>query len=396
MYMRVSHFLVILSSCIPLTLASQSGTSAPYQISGGFNYLSNSFNGVPGYRHALSGWDAAVAFPAWRSLRFKIDVSGLNGTNNGAPQHVVFILAGGQYERFVHREGFYVQALLGDGRLNQNWGPGGHPGMTASFSTVIGGGLDTPLTRHFALRVEGDFQYANFALIQSTSYQAPYEIPGLPNYYGRFSSGIVWTPRVNGIGADPVRSYGSFNQSPESELTFEDLNSVGHYHVFATGRWSYLHVAGLEYDRHSWGKFIGAQMDYVAEFLPVVILRDPADADVWGSPQSTAHKTVPGLGISPVGLRILWRDGKEWEPYFTVKGGLIGFTQKVLSPFASYQDFTLQENIGLQFRLNRQWDLRAGLGDFHFSNAFAEPSNPGIDEMTYGAALSYRLGKRGK
>jgi Lipid A 3-O-deacylase (PagL) len=396
MYMRVSHFLIILSSCIPLTLASQSGTSAPYQISGGFNYFSNSFNGVPGYRHALSGWDAAVAFPAWRSLRFKIDVSGLNGTNNGAPQHVIFILAGGQYERFVHREGFYVQALLGDGRLNQNWGPGGSPGMTASFSTVIGGGLDTRLTRHFALRVEGDFQYANFALIQSTSYQAPYEIPGLPNYYGRFSSGIVWTPRVNGIGADPVRSYGSFDQSPESELTFEDLNSVGHYHVFATGRWSYLHVAGIEYDRHSWGKFIGAQMDYVAEILPVVILRDPADADVWGSPQATAHKTVPGLGISPVGLRMLWRDGKEWEPYFTVKGGLIGFTQKVLSPFASYQDFTLQENIGLQFRLTRQWDLRAGVGDFHFSNAFAEPSNPGIDEMTYGAALSYRLSKRGK
>lgn len=393
MYMRASRCLIILLLFFPFPLAGQSGISAPYQISGGFNYFSNSFNGVPGYRHALSGWNTAVAFPAWRSLRFKIDVSGLNGTNNGAPQHIVFIMAGGQYERFLRREGFYVQALLGDGRLNQNWGPGAHPGMTASFSTLLGGGLDTPLNRHFAFRVEGDFQYANFALIQSTTYQYPYEIPGLPNYFGRFSAGVVWMPRVNRIVGGLSRDYGSLGHSPESELVFEDLNSFGHYHALATGRWSYLHVAGIEYDRHSWGKFIGAQMDYVAEILPVVILIDPAKADIWGGPLSTAHRTVPGLGISPVGLRMLWRDGKIWKPFFTIKGGLIAFTQKALSPLASYQDFTLQENIGLQFRLNRRWDLRTALGDFHFSNAFAEPSNPGIDEMSYDIALSYHMGK---
>jgi hypothetical protein len=379
---------------IPLALAGQSLGSAPYQVNGGYYHLSNSFNGLPGARHALSGWDTGLAFPAWHDLRLKIDFSGLQGESNSAPQHVVFIMAGGQYERFWHGEGIFGQALLGDGRLNQNWGPGGHPGMTASFSTVLGGGLDTPISRHFALRAEGDFQYSNFALVQSVAYQLPYEMTGLPNYFGRIAAGMVWMPRMGPAASSDLHQGSLSRSSPQSELVFEDLNSFGHYKVFASGKWSYLHVAGIEYDRHSWGKFAGAQMDYAAEILPVVILIDPVKTDAWGNSQSSAHKMVPGFGFSPVGLRMLWREGRSWEPYFTVKGGLIAFTQKALSRSASYQDFTLQENVGIQFGLRSRWVLRTGLGDFHFSNAFAEPSNPGIDEMNYAVGLAYQVGKR--
>lgn len=392
--MRTFCLRLILLLLIPLPVVGQAGRRVPYQIYAGFNRLSNSLNGVPGARHPLNGWNAGVAFPAWHSLRFKFDVSGLNGTNNGAPQHPVFVMAGGQYERFLHREGFFVQALLGNGGANRNWGPGGHAAMADSFSTMLGGGLDTPISRHFALRAEGDFQYSNFALVQSNTWQWPYEIAGLPNYFGRFSTGIVWMPRV--AESASVGSYGisRSTHSPASDLVFENLNSVGHYSVHASTWWSYLHVAGIEYDRHSWGRFIGARMDYVAEILPLVILIEPAKADVWGNPETSAQRTLPGLGISPIGLRMLWRDDGRWKPYLLVKGGLIAFTHKALSQLASYQDFTLQENMGCQFRLTRRWDLRAGVGDFHFSNAYAEPSNPGIDEMSYAVALAYHLRMR--
>jgi len=36
------------------------------------------------------------------------------------------------------------------------------------------------------------------------------------------------------------------------------------------------------------------------------------------------------------------------------------------------------------------------VSDFHFSNAFVVPSNPGIDEMMYQGALSYHLKSRRK
>ena len=91
----------------------------------------------------------------------------------------------------------------------------------------------------------------------------------------------------------------------DSDLAFEDLTSFGHYHVFAVTWWSYFYVAGMEYDRHSWGKLLGARMDYVGEVLPIVILRQPTKTDVWGDPKSTEHETLGGFGFSPIGFRLI-------------------------------------------------------------------------------------------
>jgi hypothetical protein len=155
-----------------------------------------------------------------------------------------------------------------------------------------------------------------------------------------------------------------------------------------------FHAGGLEYDRNSWGQWLGARMDYVAEVLPVTILDEPSESNIWGAPLTTNREHVVGLAIAPIGLRMLWRDDKRIKPYAFSKGGMIGFTKKVLSPKAGYASFTLQFSVGLQYRLSDRWDLRGGALYFHFSNAFLVPSNPGFDSMGYCAALSYHLGKR--
>lgn len=195
MLSRLSAMIVLL--CLtPLIFsqseASQSVAPARYQIYGGYSLLSNSFNGVPGSRQPLNGWDASVAFPAWHALRFKMDVYGYRGTNLGAPQHALFIMAGGQYGRRLGRESIFVEGLAGDGGLNNNWGAGGSSGESASFATLLGGGLDTPLTRRLAFRVDGGFQYSYFSLKAPQPSLVPYRIPGLPTYFGRVSSGLVW------------------------------------------------------------------------------------------------------------------------------------------------------------------------------------------------------------
>lgn len=396
--------LLLLSVASLLTPAAnaQSESSAPYQIFGGFTYLSNSFNGTPGARQPLTGWDASVSFPPYRHLRFVIDVSDYSGNNLGAPQHAYFIMGGGEYERRFHREGLFVKGLVGEAGINRNWGANATFGGTASLSTFLGGGVDTPISRRFAIRVEGGFQHTNFALIQSPTDQVPHRIPGLPNYFGRISTGLIWTPRLKPNTESLVshsesllsQSGGPSHNRVDSELIFEGLNSFGHYHVFAYTWWSYLHVGGVEYDRHSWGTFIGARMDYVAEILPVAFLRQPTTTDVFGDPLTHAYTTIEGLGISPIGLRMIWRDGKNWKPFYEIKGGMIGFTHKALSNQGSYENFTLQQNIGIQFKLSNRCDFRAGLSDFHFSNGFVVPNNPGIDEMSYNAGLSYHLTRR--
>ena len=183
-------------------------------------------------------------------------------------------------------------------------------------------------------------------------------------------------------------------QPVASDLTVEGMVSYGNWRIFAAGRDFKLYTAGLEYDRHSWGYFLKARMDYVAEILPLVLLNSPTETTPWGSPLSEDRKIIPGIGINPIGFRLLWRDGKGIKPYFTAKGGVLAFTQKALYKDASYQDFSFQTAVGLYARLNPRFDLRLGLfSDVHFSNAFMVPINPGLDVMNANLGLTYHLDK---
>jgi hypothetical protein len=205
---------------------------------------------------------------------------------------------------------------------------------------------------------------------------------------------VVAQPHAHAQGTDAVvRSAPQPPQKPESEIIIEGMASYGNYRIFASGTDCKLYTSGIEYDRHIWGYFIGARMDYVAEFLPLVLLNEPAKADIWGNPQSLNRQIVPGIGISPIGLRMMWRSNKSLKPYFTVKGGMLGFTKKAISSQATYENFSLQQGFGLQVRLNPRYDLRLGLfNDFHFSNAFMVPVNPGLDVMNANLGLSIHLG----
>jgi hypothetical protein len=161
-----------------------------YQIYGGYSFLSNSLNGVPGYVQGINGFNAGFAIPPWHSLRFKVDFSAYHGTNLGAPQHPYFILGGGQYDIHLGRETLFAEGLMGTGGANKTWAANNAEGQTASFAAVFGGGLDTRITRQIAFRVGGDFQYSYFLL--NGKYNVPYRIAGLPTNFGRINSAIVW------------------------------------------------------------------------------------------------------------------------------------------------------------------------------------------------------------
>ncbi len=188
----LTRFLSLIALlCLSSALHAQSEAPARYQIYGGYAFLSNSLNGVPGSHQPLNGFDAAVAFPPWHHLRFKLDASAYRGTNLGAPQHPYFIMGGGQYTWRIGRESVFVEGLMGTGGANKTWGTDNAIGQTTSFASLVGGGLDTPLTRRIAFRVGGGFQYSYFGFDHPRSL-APYRIPGLPTDFGRISSGLVW------------------------------------------------------------------------------------------------------------------------------------------------------------------------------------------------------------
>jgi hypothetical protein len=198
-----------------------------------------------------------------------------------------------------------------------------------------------------------------------------------------------------------------FKRPVKNELIFEGLVSYGNYKIFASGYDMKLYTGGVELDRHSWGSFLGAQLDYVAEFLPFVLLNKPKNVDIFGNPYFCSHCTppvtraesaairqnVPGIGFSPIGFRLLWRPSKKLQPYLEAKGGVLVFAKKVPSSEAAYENFSLQSATGVEVKMNPRWGVRLGLfSDFHFSDAFVVPVNPGLDVMNANLGLSYHFG----
>ena len=178
--------------CISPALVAQEQAPSHHEIYAGYTFLSNSINGVPGARQPLNGWDASLAFAPWHGLRFKVETFAYRGTNIGAPQSPLFIMGGGQYSHRFRKESVFIEGMAGDVGLNRDWGANKSPGETASFATLLGGGLDTPLSRRFAFRVSGGFVYENIALQGPKPLIVPYRIPGLPNFFARISTGLVW------------------------------------------------------------------------------------------------------------------------------------------------------------------------------------------------------------
>ena len=171
-------FSLIALLCLTATLQAQQEKPARHQIFGGYSYLSNSLNGVAGSHQGLNGWDSSIAFSQWHNIRFKIDVAGYFGTNLGAPQTTYSILGGAQFSKRIGRETIFADGLAGDGGAEKNWPANNALGQTVSFVSLVGGGLDTPISHRIAFRVSGGYQYSYFALNNKTSL-TPYRIAGL-------------------------------------------------------------------------------------------------------------------------------------------------------------------------------------------------------------------------
>lgn len=182
---------------------------------------------------------------------------------------------------------------------------------------------------------------------------------------------------------------------PEQEVIYEALASYGNYKVLAGGTDCKLYTSGVEYDRHSWGRFLWGDLDYVGEALPVIVLNEPQRATKYGYPIDPKKKQLLyGMGFSPIGWRLQWRSERRIKPYLEMKGGVLVFDKKALSREAAYENFSLQYGLGTQVRLTPRVGLRLGLfTDFHFSDGFVVPANPGLDVMTANLGISYHLGQ---
>ena len=180
----------------------------------------------------------------------------------------------------------------------------------------------------------------------------------------------------------------------ESEISVMGMVPYGDYRLFSATVRCNAWTVGVEYDRHSWGHFLGSQMDYVAEVIPLVFLSQPATSDFWGNATSPNQELVHGIALSPFGFRWLWRSDKAIKPFVIGKLGAIVFEKKAFSPKASYANFNVQAAFGVQIRMTKRVDLRIDPFEFfHVSNGYLAASNPGMDELAMRFGFTYHLGR---
>ena len=197
-------------------------------------------------------------------------------------------------------------------------------------------------------------------------------------------------------GVQPVVTKSVQEKVPVAqEITFEGMVSYGDHKIFGAAERCNVWTAGVEYDRHMFGYHFKAQIDYVIEVLPFVLLSQPTNADFWGNPTSPYQELVPGLAVAPIGFRLLWRNGRKIKPYMIAKGGAVAFTKKALSPHATYLNYNWQGEFGVEFPVTDRVELRVGpIGYFHVSNGHMQGSNPGMDELVVKIGVSYHIGRR--
>lgn len=182
---------------------------------------------------------------------------------------------------------------------------------------------------------------------------------------------------------------------PDSEIAVTGMIPDGDYRLFSATVRCRAWTIGVEYDRKI-GHLFGARLDYSTEIIPVMILSQPTVSDYWGNAMSTSQQFVPGLSVSPVGFRFLYREHSKIRPIFVGHLGAAAFTRKALSPNASYVNFNIQASAGVQYAVADRWDVRLEpFQFFHVSNGYLASSNPGMDEIGWKIGFSYHLSRSG-
>lgn len=179
--------LILAFNC-KLVVAEVHLFSAKNEVYAGYSYLSSSFNAYANFSGSgMSGWDAALAMPAFGGLSVKAAALGYYGTNLGASQHEHSFFVGPQYSIRFRKESVFAHGLVGLAHINDAAIPydNSKPSSNFTFASMAGGGLDTRIAPHFAWRIEGDYLRSQFG---SSSDQ----IHGLHGNFARVATGLVF------------------------------------------------------------------------------------------------------------------------------------------------------------------------------------------------------------
>jgi lipid A 3-O-deacylase PagL len=198
--------------------------------------------------------------------------------------------------------------------------------------------------------------------------------------------------------------------SAENEVMIETLPVSVNMRAFGDTKTGSISTIGVEFVTHSrkirylpWYMFFSlagpisrSRVDATFGVFPLMLLHEAAEADQYGNPLSSAKKFVPGFGVTPLGIRFLWRESKPVRVYLNGKFGGELFTQPALAPDSTHFNVVAEANSGTQIKIAHNIDLRVGFEYIHICNFFLGKVNPGLDALGVNYGVSFHLPSRDK
>lgn len=169
--------------------------------------------------------------------------------------------------------------------------------------------------------------------------------------------------------------------------------SVASSQLIAKSSDASLQLIGLRY-AYSLAERRSLALRYTADLIPAASLSYadlPVSPKTLYDPDVEFHRTDPpvlGVGITPVGIEMVFRPHARWQPFLSSSAGFMYFPQAVPDSRGKLFNFTADAGAGLRIVLSRHTALTVGYRFHHLSNGFRGRINPGFDTNIFYLGVS--------
>jgi hypothetical protein len=172
--------------------------------------------------------------------------------------------------------------------------------------------------------------------------------------------------------APPLNELGVFADLPLANGSVKGTTSDRHFFLF-----------GLSYSRRLVHSRV-CDVRWIAEIMPVELLGEPFIKGthiqtLTSLPPFTRTRFTYGVGTNPLGVEVIFRPKKSWQPFTGAHAGMSYFTQNVLASRAAQFNFLVDGRAGVRFPLRGAKALSVAYMFQHMSNGYTALENPGVD-----------------
>lgn len=134
-------------------------------------------------------------------------------------------------------------------------------------------------------------------------------------------------------------------------------------------------------------------LQYTADLIPLAIAtgnieQTTTTTTTAGTVTTFRRGTTYGVGVTPLGLQLDFRNGSNVKPFIHVNGGLLGFTDPMPLPDAGGLALVGETGAGLRVFTSERRAVNFGVRFHHISNGDRSGSNRGLNQFIIYAGFS--------